>query len=322
MRRSKTRRALALFMLAGSFLITASCASDDEDLQEQIDADVQQQEDQQENYKDDEANFSQENAAQFAGDQIGAEQGDLAQQGDLQAIIEEMNESGNELGVADQGAFQQEQGFTQDVGVIDDQAAGGFDSFEGSAPAMGGGLPERGSKMSYIVEQGDTLGKIASKIYGSTGKWKEIADFSGLLKPSLIYPGDVVYYQLTEATAAFASAYENLPRSEVEVQKGDTLSSIALRVLGSTKHWKSIWRHNDNINNPDRLKEGTVLYYVEPGTLNADVYDHNPELLRVVSLAMKKAKPVKIPTAKVENNDEFSAYEVEDFARDVSKYKA
>ena len=70
------------------------------------------------------------------------------------------------------------------------------------------GLPELGSKMSYIVQKGDSLVKIAT-IYGNPTKWTEIANFTGLANPKLIYPGDVVYYQLTDQTLAFASAYES-----------------------------------------------------------------------------------------------------------------
>lgn len=123
--------------------------------------------------------------------------------------------------------------------------------------------------MSYIVQKGDTLAKIAARIYGEPSKWAEIADFTGIANPKLIYPGDVVYYQLTDRTQAFASGYEAVTRSEVRVMQGDTLSTIAGRVLGNSGNWKSIWRYNDNISNPDRLEVGSTIYYVEPGMLSA-----------------------------------------------------
>jgi LysM repeat protein len=146
-----------------------------------------------------------------------------------------------------------------------------------SAPG-GPGLPEMGSKLAYIVQKGDTLAKIATKIYGDASKWSEIQSFSSLSNPKLIYPGDVVYYQLTEQSKAFASGYESVARSEVEVQQGDTLSTIASRVLGSASNWKLIWRHNDNIENPDRLTAGTKLYYIAPGALSAAVDDFRTQL--------------------------------------------
>lgn len=124
------------------------------------------------------------------------------------------------------------------------------------------GLPELGSKMVYIVQKGDTLAKVAQRVYGDMNKWTEIADFTGIANPNLVYPGDVIYYQLTEATQAFAGSYESVARSEVEVGQGDTLATISNRVLGNSTLWKLIWRQNDKISNPDKLEPGTKIYYI------------------------------------------------------------
>lgn len=43
------------------------------------------------------------------------------------------------------------------------------------------------------------------------------------------------------------------------VQKGDTLWSISCRYLKNPWEWKSLWRANPNIQNPDRLYPGAVL---------------------------------------------------------------
>ena len=90
---------------------------------------------------------------------------------------------------------------------MEEAVAEGLEAVVGTQAAPG--LPELGSKMSYIVQKGDSLVKIATRIYGNPTKWTEIANFTGLANPKLIYPGDVVYYQLTDQTLAFASAYES-----------------------------------------------------------------------------------------------------------------
>ncbi len=141
----------------------------------------------------------------------------------------------------------------------------------GSAGSMAPALPEVGSKMPYIVQRGDTLAKVAAKIYGNPSRWSEIAELSSLANPSRIYPGDVVYYQLTQETSQFAQAYEMLPRREVVVNQGDTLASIAARTLGNASDWKAIWRQNDIIDNPDSLSAGMVLYYVDTGAMTASI---------------------------------------------------
>ncbi|MCY4380516.1 MAG: LysM peptidoglycan-binding domain-containing protein [Proteobacteria bacterium] len=156
----------------------------------------------------------------------------------------------------------------------------GYDSMD-SADATAGmaqpvseaGLPEMGSKMDYIVRKGDTLGSIATMIYGSKEKWSEISMLSGLQNPNLIYPGDVVYYLLSDASMAFAASYENTSKGEVTVGEGDTLSTLAAQVYGDSGQWKALWRANDAIDNPDQLTPGEIVYFVNYSNVMAAV-DH------------------------------------------------
>ena len=348
-----------LMLSVGWLTFVGGCSSDQQAQQEEVQSedeqqDVDNEEDENQNNENSEENnqnfenlenqnaennINEGNAAQFEGNQLGLEQGAEGQQGDLQEIIEEMNEGGDQLAAQDQG-MQAQGGDDQMMANGDmmqaDQMNPGMD--QGQDPMMadagaqsmappaqnGGGVPEVGSKMSYIVQRGDTLGKIATKIYGDSSKWREIADFTGVSNPSLIYPGDVVYYQLTDTTAAFASAYENLPRSEVQVQEGDTLSTIARRVLGSSSNWKMIWRHNDNINNPDKLTAGTVLYYVEPGSLNAAIESYNKNLMAgetVESDSSVQADESREKLVDVEDSSFLNSVDSE-FERDLFYYNA
>lgn len=129
----------------------------------------------------------------------------------------------------------------------------------------GKGLPEMGSKMPYIVEPGDTLAKIAQKIYGNRDRWHDIQELSNLANPHRIYPGDVVYYQLSDDAVSFANTYESAPRSEVTASGNDTLASIAAKVTGKNINWRVIWRENGHIDTPDKLNAGTIVYYVNRG---------------------------------------------------------
>lgn len=131
-----------------------------------------------------------------------------------------------------------------------------------AAGAPAGNLPEPGSKMHYIVQRGDTLANIAEKIYGDRELWREIQQLTGMENPHRIYPGEVVYYRLTEQSQAFAAAYENTPKGEIAVQAGDTLASLAQRIYGDPGEWQAVWRANDTIDNPDRLTVGQIVYFV------------------------------------------------------------
>jgi nucleoid-associated protein YgaU len=145
------------------------------------------------------------------------------------------------------------------------------------------GLPEMGSKMAYVVEAGDTLGKIATKVYGDQKRWKDISDLTGLSNPNHIYPGDVVFYTLEDSSSQFAASYEGMPRGKETVQQGDTLASIAKRVYGSSRSWRHIWRQNDNIDNPDKLTAGMTVFYVVKESIKTSLND-----------AVKTAKSIQL----------------------------
>jgi nucleoid-associated protein YgaU len=205
-----------------------------------------------------------------------ANAGDAGTENDLQEIIQEMNGQ-----PTDGGAAQAAVPAPVDNTALAAPVAAPIATAEAApaAPAQntavlpfqpggtpaGNGLPELGSKMAYVVEHGDTLGKISSKIYGNPGRWNELATLSGITNPSRIFPGDLVYYTLDEGAVPFAAAYESIQKSEEQVQPGDTLATIAQRVYGTTTAWRSIWRQNDNIENPDIVPPGTTVVYIPKG---------------------------------------------------------
>jgi nucleoid-associated protein YgaU len=278
-------------------------------------------------------NYAAEEGAEagYEGEEGGnyaAEEGEG--QGDLQEIIDEMNQNGaatEEVAAADPAM----EGVDADAVLAGGEAAVPVEGTENistdgmaapvaeaapmdpaaapvadasmAAPVSSAGLPEMNSKMSYVVQKGDSLAKIAQRIYGDMSKWREMAELSGLENPSWIYPGDVVYYRLTEQSMAFAGTYENVARAEVTVQAGDTLSTIASRVLGDSSSWKSIWRENDNINNPDQLEVGSVVYYIAPGTLTAALKASKAQFavskIEIKKLDSVESKVVSLASAKI-----------------------
>lgn len=150
------------------------------------------------------------------------------------------------------------------------------------------GLPELGSKMAYVVEPGDTLGKIAAKVFGDQKRWRDIAGLSGLENPNHIYPGDLVYYSLDDSSKGFAANYESIRRSKEIVRQGDTLASIAKRIYGKSHLWKHIWRQNDNINNPDELAAGMTVYYVTPEFIKTAFNKIKDSTTKTINASTKK----------------------------------
>lgn len=196
-----------------------------------------------------------------------------ATENELQEVIAQMNQESDNMGEAPAEALNS----TGLNAAADPMATANFAqsppaSNVASAPAMAsgpmvGGLPEMNSKMPYIVQKGDTLGKIAKKIYGDMNRWSEIKELSALHNPNRIYPGDVVYYALTPESTNFAQAYELSPKSEVTVQQGQSLANIAAQVYGDSTTWKMIWRLNGHIANPDQLEVGTIVHYLDQSVL-------------------------------------------------------
>jgi nucleoid-associated protein YgaU len=249
-----------------------------------------------------------------AGDNLATAEGNAATGEEaVNQIIEEMNNTGAPAdATAAAPVAEGTENLSANSAPVDGNAAAAAPA-EAAAPAAASsapaapGLPELGSKMVYIVQKGDTLAKVAQRIYGDTNKWTEIADFTGIANPNLVYPGDIVYYQLTESTQAFANTYESIARSEVEVAQGDTLATISNRVFGNSTLWKLIWRQNDKISNPDKLEAGTKLYYIDSAKLTA--FDKSAtttfvsikgkkEAKKVVKSVTSKFKPVKSQVSK------------------------
>ena len=125
-----------------------------------------------------------------------------------------------------------------------------------------------GKTAVFIVQPGDTLGKISREIYGDSHKWQSLADINGLTAPYAIFPGQALKYDggHPKAKAYLKKSRENL--GTVVVGTGDTLTKIAGRVLGSAARWKELMALNgDRITNPNRIYVGMKLFV--PGSAPA-----------------------------------------------------
>lgn len=209
---------------------------------------------------------------------------------EAQALSGEINASAENQASAEQPAAEGEAATADAGGEMAAPAEGEANASAETAPAASAeaaapGLPQMNSKMAYVVEAGDTLGKIATKIYGDQKRWRDIANLSNMSNPNHIYPGDVVYYTLEESSRNFASAYESIKRAKEIVREGDTLAAISKRVYGTSKAWRHIWRQNDNIDNPDELTAGMSVYYVEKGAFSV-------ALSKVKSIELAKVQKI------------------------------
>lgn len=158
-------------------------------------------------------------------------------------------------------------------------------------PGARGAVPPPGAQ-KYYVEAGDSLDRIARKLYGTDVSWQEIfaanPDLTDpgrilvgqplnlprpvkadLLSGNTVPPGVPALASMTVPSSGHSLSGHALLRppmkrlsnvTEYSVQKGDTLMSIALAHYGSKSAWREILEANsDRIIGKDRIRVGQTL---------------------------------------------------------------
>lgn len=239
-----------------------------------------------------------EDVVAFADDELASEGFDFEEetQGDDDDLLSELNNFGNEeveeleeeaadatmseVILEEEAPATQALAFSAPTETIYEESTSFLSRGDAGTPAAMG-LPELGSKMPYVIQKGDTLSKVAKKIFGSYSKWKDIANLSGIENADLVYPGEVVYYQLTQESLAYAESQlkvEEAVQFAVVAKPGDTLSKIAEDYYGSRNAWAHIWQTNSQIETPDNLEVGTVIYLQKD--LTPKNYLYKTEMMR------------------------------------------
>jgi LysM repeat protein len=132
--------------------------------------------------------------------------------------------------------------------------------------------PVEPAGLTHKVKKGDMLVRLARQYYGSERYWTVIRDANPGVNPDALplgvelaipHPDKVLSAgrSRTRSDTPARSPAATTDGSSYTVRKGDTLSTIALRTLGSKEKWRRIYDANrEKIGgNPDRLDEGMVL---------------------------------------------------------------
>ncbi len=148
-------------------------------------------------------------------------------------------------------------------------AAGANSTGNGTAGSLAGtGVTGSASTVSYTVESGDTLWKIAGKFYGDGSYWQKIyAENAAVIgsDPNLIYVGQILTIYLNQGDGSViagvpAGSETGTTGNYYTVQEGDNLWKIALKVYGRGWRWRRIYEANVNsLPDPQNIYVGQVL---------------------------------------------------------------
>ena len=117
-------------------------------------------------------------------------------------------------------------------------------------------VPTYSNTTEYVVVKGDSLWKIAEKLYGDGFKWTILQKENGIKNPSSI---DIGQKLLVPETTIAAKAPTFTDDTYV-VKAGDHLSKIALMAYGDSFAWSRIYTANRQlIRNPSIIQPGWKL---------------------------------------------------------------
>ncbi len=175
---------------------------------------------------------------------------------------------------------------------VDAQAFSGAASFEEKAPApayAGAVVPQipdravtrKGKSLNrfYFLRQGDTSTSVSELIYGDASYASDLKKWN----KGRWTPGKVIYYASPTQPddAQMISLYDDrsLSADQYTVGKGESMSGIAKKMLGSLSSWKELAVVN-GLSSPDTLRRGqTIKYYSNLGSpqASAPVMASTPE---------------------------------------------
>jgi len=123
--------------------------------------------------------------------------------------------------------------------------------------------PQQWGMMLHLVRPKDTLYQLAIRYYGDVKYWRTIYQHNRekLESKDQLQPGQLLYLPVNPRADAFAKITPPLSQPDYYiVDKGDSLSLIAEKILGSEQKSKLLLAANqDQLTDPHKLTPGMLL---------------------------------------------------------------
>jgi nucleoid-associated protein YgaU len=122
-----------------------------------------------------------------------------------------------------------------------------------------GTLVPEGLPMTYKVQAGDNLWKIAERYYSSGYNWVDITSENNLTNANyLLVDQELVLPKVAVRQPVEKIVEQSISSDEYTVVKGDNLWDIAVRAYQDGYQWVKIASEN-NLSNPDLIHPGNIL---------------------------------------------------------------
>lgn len=153
-----------------------------------------------------------------------------------------------------------------DSGESNDSNADSVSGVDGSSDSKA--TSANAQAITYTIQSGDTLWKIAVKYLGTGDNWTKIYEDnkSVISDPNKIFEGQVIVIRITPSDVATTtiSAATTTVGNTYTVKTGDSLWKIAKEIYGAGWKWKKIYNANQSVvSSPESIYAGQVIVIPE-----------------------------------------------------------
>lgn len=116
----------------------------------------------------------------------------------------------------------------------------------------------------YVGRPGDTVKSVSEKLYGDSGRQKDLKKWNSFLSRG-VKVGDKIYYSspTNPTDTSMLTYYEDvsIPAQNYVSRDGDNIREVSKTLLGHNDSWKEIWSTNPDVESKGDIPAGLNIRY-------------------------------------------------------------